>query len=85
LEIVALTCRYILSKGWGLTETRRPSDVLKQVNIDIKDFSYCKSKFRRDMNEKSQICAGDVQEVKDSCRIYFQTKFFLIFKIEFIK
>uniref|UniRef100_A0A3Q2X2W3 Granzyme K-like n=1 Tax=Haplochromis burtoni TaxID=8153 RepID=A0A3Q2X2W3_HAPBU len=61
-----------LVAGWGRTETKRPSDVLKSVNVTVVDRQTCNSRdyynHRPEITD-DMICAGsDGTNVADTCQ-----------------
>ncbi|XP_026043212.1 granzyme K-like [Astatotilapia calliptera] len=61
-----------LVAGWGVTETKQPSDVLKSVNVTVVDRQTCNSRdyYNHDpVITDDMICAGsDGTNVADTCQ-----------------
>ncbi|XP_060733246.1 granzyme B-like [Tachysurus vachellii] len=45
--------------GWGRTKQNRPSEVLREVNLTIRDNSECKKHWKDDFDRNSMICTTD--------------------------
>ncbi|XP_032070199.1 granzyme A-like [Thamnophis elegans] len=59
-----------LVAGWGITESRRPSDVLREVDVTVIARNICND--RKHYNSKplvtmNMVCAGDKSGGKDAC------------------